>query len=318
MIAAFSGSASRWSPDVSDAYDAEALWLKAKLFVSHAMDDEPRTFDERALWATLALELLAKSALSRVSPVLIASPTEEGTNVLIASGLIEGDAQFISLASHSLIKRCARAFRPFDEREARKIMQARNDYLHGGAPVFTKIPRDAWWPRFWSQAVILVNAQDRDIDELVGGDRSPIVEDFLSKNRENITRQAEMLVARSPPTTCVFREGNLPTKLAGEWSRPIDLSAGLTHKAEETCPACESTGTLEGDEIINTAVKRDPYEHDMDEWIELTVSSDYFSCPTCKLVLQNWELLSEVGLPGEFSAVGDYDDYGAQFEYGND
>ncbi|OBK35193.1 hypothetical protein A5658_09585 [Mycobacterium sp. 1245111.1] len=304
---------------MSDTYDADALWLKAKLFINHAMDEEePRTFDERALWATLALELLAKSALSRVSPALIASPNEEGTNILIASGLIEGNAQFTSLAAHSLVKRCSKAFRPFDEREARAIMHARNEYLHGGAPVFTRIPPEAWWPRFWSQAAILVNAQDKDIDDLVGTDRSLIVEDYLSKNRENIIRQSEMLIARAKQRLAQVRAGNVPTRIASEWSRPIDLTASLAHKADEACPACGSTGTLEGDEVVSTDLRRSMFSDDVEEWIELTVSSDYFSCPVCRLVLQNWELVSQAGLPGEFSAIGDYDDYGAQFEYGND
>jgi hypothetical protein len=304
---------------MSDTYDADALWLKAKLFINHAMDDEePRTFDERALWATLGLELLAKSALSRVSPVLIASPSEEGTNVLIACGLIEGNAQFTSLAAQSLIKRCSKAFRPFDEREAKAIMHARNEYLHGGAPVFTKIPPEAWWPRFWSQAAILVNALDREIDDLVGSDRSSIVENYLSRNRENIKRQAEMLIARAKQRLAQFLAGNLPAKLVTEWSRPIDLSASLSHKADEVCPACGSTGVLEGDEIVNTELQHSAFSDDIEEWIELTISSDYFSCATCRLVLQNWELVSEAGLPNEFSAIGDYDDYGGQFEYGND
>jgi hypothetical protein len=57
------------------------------MFLNRAMDEqEARSFDERALWATLALELLAKAALARTSPVLIAEPTEEGTNLLIADG----------------------------------------------------------------------------------------------------------------------------------------------------------------------------------------------------------------------------------------
>lgn len=42
-------------------YDPEAFWIKAKLFLNHAMDsDGPRTFDEQALWASLALELLVR------------------------------------------------------------------------------------------------------------------------------------------------------------------------------------------------------------------------------------------------------------------
>ena len=76
---------------VTATYSHDALWTKAKLFMSYAMDDEPaRTFDERALWAALALELLGTAALARVPPLLIASPNEDedGNNLLIASGLI--------------------------------------------------------------------------------------------------------------------------------------------------------------------------------------------------------------------------------------
>lgn len=76
-------------------YDHEALWLKAKLFINRAMDDDGyRSFDEQLLWASLALELLAKAALARVSPLLIVEPTEDGTNLLIASGLVKGDPRF--------------------------------------------------------------------------------------------------------------------------------------------------------------------------------------------------------------------------------
>lgn len=63
---------------MSNPFDHDALWTKAKLFLNRAMDDDPRSFDERALWAALALELLAKAALARVSPLLIAEPNEEG------------------------------------------------------------------------------------------------------------------------------------------------------------------------------------------------------------------------------------------------
>jgi hypothetical protein len=126
---------------VTASYDHAALWVKAKLFLNHAMDlNDPRTFDERALWASLALELLAKAALSRVSPLLIAAPTEDGTSLLIASGLVEGEARFNSVKAHTLYSRCHKAFKPFNQQEAQAIGNARNEYLHGGGLGFTGIP----------------------------------------------------------------------------------------------------------------------------------------------------------------------------------
>src|ERR1022692_512412 len=97
-----------------EPYDYEALWAKAKVFLNRAMDPGPgRAFDEQTLWASAALELLGKAALARVSPRLIAEPNEEGANILIAAGLIEGNAKFTSVSASTIFKRCQLAFRPF-------------------------------------------------------------------------------------------------------------------------------------------------------------------------------------------------------------
>ncbi len=110
---------------MSKPWDPDALFIKAKLFLNHAMDDDSRQFDEQALWASLALELLAKAALAKVSPVLIAVPTEEGNSLLVASGLVEGDVRFTSVQAKTLFARCARAFKPFSEKESKAIASAR-------------------------------------------------------------------------------------------------------------------------------------------------------------------------------------------------
>lgn len=92
-------------------YDHGARWLKAKMFLNRAMDEHAgRPFDERALWASLALELLGKAALSRTSSLLIAEPTEDGKNLLVAAGLVQGDAQFTSARAKTIFSRCQRAF----------------------------------------------------------------------------------------------------------------------------------------------------------------------------------------------------------------
>lgn len=98
-------------------YDHEAMWSKAKVFLNRAMDPGPdRSFDEQALWASAALELLGKAALARVSPLLIAEPTEDGANLLIATGLIEGTAQFTSVRASTILsgarERSDRSARP--------------------------------------------------------------------------------------------------------------------------------------------------------------------------------------------------------------
>jgi hypothetical protein len=295
-------------------FDHEALWIKAKLFVNRAMDDDFRSFDEQALWAALALELLAKAALARVSPLLVAEPNEEGTNLLIASGLIAGEARFTSIRAKTLFARCHRAFKPFDQAEAMKIIGGRNEYLHSSGTGFLAIPPDQWWPRFWAQAAVLVTALDKDTSELVGPDREGIVTAHLEQNARNIEQRTEALIERARQRLQQHRGGTLPAKVAAEWKTGLNLSAHLGYEETAECPACNSAGFLEGDDIIEIE-ELDAYE------AGLTVSSRYFSCPACRLVLDRYELIRQAGLPETFEALGKSEDFfpsEPELEYGND
>lgn len=302
-------------------WDHNALLLKARLFLNHAMDhDEPRTFDERALWASLALELLAKAALARVSPVLIAAPNEEGTNILVASGLVQGEARFTSVQAHTLFSRCAKAFKPFNSDEARAIANARNDYLHGAAPTYTAIPEAAWWPRYWAQARILINACDQILDDLVGTDRVPEVESHLASNKKNIEFRYQMLIERSRQRLHLLQTGQLRAAEAAEWARHRegDLSARLEYSTAANCPACGGPGLIEGEDVENAEEHVEWLsEDDYDAWMELTIGSSYFSCDRCRLVLDSYELIAEAQLPEAFDVRTEVGDYWEP-EYGND
>jgi rubredoxin len=301
-------------------YDHEALWLKAKVFLNRAMDPDPvRSFDEQAFWASAALELLGKAALARVSPLLIAEPTEEGVNILIATGLIEGTAKFTSVSASTVFKRCQRAFRPFSAADALKFAEARNEYLHGPALGLVTLPPEAWWPRYWALASILVTAQDREIEELVGPDRVSAVGAYLQQNAKNVEHRTESLIARAAQRIAQYRAGNLPARVQMEWQSNPDLTAGLSYSEAETCPACGSTGTLEGDDDSDTSYQYEPGDDEYDPgttWAEITVPADYFSCPTCHLVLDRYELIEQADLPTTFEVIDD--EPPEEPEYGND
>ena len=306
---------------MSAAYDYEALWLKAKLFLNRAMEEgDNRPFDERALWASLALELLAKAALARVSPLLIAEPTEEGTNLLIASGLMEGDARFTSVRAKTLYARCHRAFKPFSQAEATKITHARNEYLHGGAAGFTSVPEKAWWPRYWTLAVILISALERDAEDLVGSDREAVVEGHLEQNKKNIEYRTEMLIERAKQRLSQYQAGTLPAKVAAEWSPGRPITAGLRYSEPELCPACGDLGTIEGEDAVNVETRYEQVaDDDFEVAVDVTASSAYFSCSACGLVLDNYQLVEQAGMDSTFETAGSDDDIAdLEADYGND
>lgn len=298
-------------------YDHEALWNKAKVFLNRAMDDSAeRSPDEEALWAAAALELLGKAALARVSPLLIATPSEDGVNILIAAGLIEGDARFNSVTASTIFKRCQRAFRPFNAMDAQKFADARNEYLHGASLGFV-LPTDAWWPKFWSLASVLVAAQDRELSDLVGDDRLAAVEQHLEQNTKNVEHRTEALIARAQQRLSQYRAGTLPAKIQALWAADADITLGLEYSASHPCPACGAAGLLEGNEYSDAAYE---YEYTDPEsfpsiWATLTVPSDFFSCPNCHLALE-YDLIVEAGIPDCFEVIDD--DPPLDQEYGND
>ncbi|WP_267625811.1 hypothetical protein [Gordonia sputi] len=302
-------------------YDHDALWLKAKLFVNRALDGEEfRSFDERALWATLALELLAKSALARTSPVLIAEPTEDGLNVLIATGLVEGEGKFRSVRASTVFSRCQRAFRPFSSAEAQVMTSARNEYLHGSLAGFTTIPEENWWPLFWRQAIILNSATDHDLADLVGPDREARIESYLERNRRNIEHRTEMLIEQARLRITQHRAGTLPARVAKRWSPGINSTAGLAYAETEQCPACQEYGQIEGETVHDRTLTRSEYSDEWDLSVEVSVYAEYFSCSNCGLILDRVELIEQAGMESIFLTDGSDADlaYLEGPEYGND
>src|SRR3546814_19209744 len=93
-------------------WDSDALWIKAKLLINYALaQGVPRTFDERALWATLSLEPLAKTALSRAYPLLIAGPKEDGKNLYAAADPPQEDGTLQAIPAPTTFNRSAPDFK---------------------------------------------------------------------------------------------------------------------------------------------------------------------------------------------------------------
>lgn len=301
-----------------DPYDPTNLWTKARLFIHRAMDSD-REFEEQAFWASAAFELLGKAALARVSPILIANPNPDGHSLLVASGLLEVDESFFTIPAHTLWSRCNRVFKPFNAKEAAYISAVRNDYLHAGSVGKEGTP-ETWWPRFWSQAVILVSHLDWTLEDLVGQPRVRVVEGHLLQNRANLARRLEAAIERAKLRLQLHESGQLSTALERVWEAFSPES--YSHTSTADCPACGSPGTLAGDEIqdrrreeVMVRVGNDVYP-DVLFWEE--VGTDAFYCERCHLELSDYDLLIQAGFPNSFDIEGDPDTYEYEPDYDNE
>lgn len=102
-----------------------------------------------------------------------------GANALTALSLIKGSGNFSSVRARSVLTRCAS--RPFGLKESSRFTESRNEYLHGPGVPFLAIPPKVWWPKFWAQVDILVQNMDKEMSDLVGSDREPIVNGRTSR-----------------------------------------------------------------------------------------------------------------------------------------
>jgi hypothetical protein len=312
---------------VKPSFDHETLWLKAKLFLNRAMDDEPgRSFDEQALWATLALELLAKAALARVSPVLIAEPNEDGKHILAAAGLGDNESFFMSVRAKTVFIRCNRAFKPFSDTKAIRLANARNEYLHGGGMGFGVTAAKQWWPEFWALATILVDSQDKTLEDLVGASRIDVVTKHLETNKKYAQERVKSLISSARSRFEQKRDGSLPSNRLNLWKSPEQLRLGLKYADSATCPACGEEGVVEGEEVDNIRVEgarwvqvsEDDYVFEGQGFGDVT--AEYFSCANCQLVLENYELMEAADMDTAFEVEDDdfVTDQEEEPPYGND
>lgn len=293
------------------------LWAKAKLFAIRSLsEDDARDFDERAFWATTALEFLAKAALARISPLLIAPPDADGTLILASFGVIAQEgASSQTIQAKTLWIRAERSFRPFSRKEATQFSTARNEYMHGGGTGTPPHPEEVWWGKFWHQASILVVAADQDLHGLLGNTHLEKVEGYLTKHNAYVEEHVAALLGRAQQRLDQRNNPGTLSALRDQLSQPFLSSAGLTYSTTSECPVCGTGGDLEGEEKGDTDVEwpADPWDTPV---ATVEIYADYFGCPNCHLVLDRLEFLEQAGVPTSFKTQIDYepDDY----DYGND
>lgn len=163
----------------------------------------------------------------------------------------------------------------------------------------------------------MVDHLDHDLVGLVGTDRVASVQTYLSLNTRNLENRLESLLEHARQLLSLRSSLNPPAWVVREFAKPKDLTAGLPHAKGTSCPVCSHEGLLEGEQVNDYEVKYEQLgEDDYDQWIELTVDAEYFSCGNCRLVLDSYELIELAALPLTFEAIGEPDYAGD--EYGND
>lgn len=276
-------------------WDTNGFWLKAKAYTERA-NTFGHSKSDFIFWSSLALELLARAALTHVHPALNADPQQD-TNLLYAFGF-EVSAQPRSLPAHSVYARLEKIVKGF-EKPQRELCDfiglLRNQELHTAELPFDDLKASKWLPRYYEVVTILCNWMGKRLSDLLGAAPAEHAEKIiatLNKEKESavkskIAAHAKVFAAKAPPDQDKLR--------ANAALRMLLLDAGNT---KENCPACGSMGRLQG-ELIRS-LKPEFEEETAELLIEEVFLADSFSCPACDLTLDNIEEIHLAGLEPTF------------------
>ena len=262
-------------------WDADSLWLKAKTFVdrSNAVSHNDPQF---GFWSALALELLARAALSNIHPTLNADPGNV-RNLLYALGFdISGQPR--SVSAHSVYERLEMAIPDFGKAE-RKLCEylglLRNRDLHTADLSFENLQEGEWIGRYYSVCKVLCESIGKNLEEYLGDDTAITASSLIEANKKSIKKSALDKISKRRTWFGDHSE---------EKRQELEIRAGMItdiilkesdRATKNDCPACSCPGIL-----IGTLAKEHRPRYDGEHIvIDQEFLATAFHCPACELKL---------------------------------
>jgi hypothetical protein len=279
----------------------DSLWQKAKLYARRATAAAPGdpTF---GLWATLALEFLARSSLASVHPALVADPTEP-QYLLYAFGY-RTDRAPRSIAAKAVFARCEAIIPAFTDTERKfsmGLIERRNAELHSGEPAFHDHPSSQWLAEYHRVCEILLGFQGRSLGHLIGADEAKTARRLIRAADSNVKGKVLSEIAQRR-TAFDDLAPNVQSKLrreAGLQARANVLERALSQRIR--CPACASFGATWGQRVRSG----EPLAEEDTVVIRTVVLPTRFVCYACELRLNTHAQLHFAGIGDQFT-VNEY------------
>ncbi|GAW96559.1 MULTISPECIES: hypothetical protein [Colwellia] len=281
---------------INNPWESDSLYAKALIYIQQ-MENSIAEDWQYGLWSSFALELLARSALSNISPVLLAD-SKNWRNITFALGSAPTAKKFnpISVSTKEVLARLTELLPDFTEEMAgfcSKHTDDRNAELHTGEVIFGKKGTANWLPRFYQACNALLKSMGKTLADLVSD----------SAHAESLIQSLSDVAAKS-----VKQDISAHSKV---WSNKPDTDkedAALQAKTWATrqsghrvdCPSCSSTALVYGSPV--GAVSTEIIEGDDEVTERQSMLPSTFECIACRLKISGFSKLSACGLGDTFSA----------------
>jgi len=300
----------------------DSLWQKTKVYADRAMR-ERRDGALFPFWASLTLEFLARAALARIHPVLLADPRGE-ESILYAFGYPSKAPS--SVPMKTVVSRCKTTVKGFTDEESKvalSLSQRRNDELHTGHPAFEEFPTKFWLADFFRTSQLLLIHQDKSLEDLFGLEEATAAETMISAADKQIKAEAIIIFNRAEKEFDKLPEFEKSKRRflgSKEAQKKLAASGGLI-----LCPACQAQALISG-QVVSKSESR---LEDDDIVIDTILLPTNLRCFSCDLELPTHGSLHALDLGGQithesripaveyYESEIDISDY-YEPEYGND
>lgn len=279
------------------SWDNDSLWTKSRVYFQRAFNEE-RNSDVFGLWCAMGLELLSRSAISFISPCLLAEPDKEQRNLLAALGLNTKVSQTRSISTTQVLKLCKELITDFNDTEyaiALTLAGRRNEEVHTGTAAFVEYKQQQWIGEFYKCCSVLSLAQDRSLEELFGDDEAAAAQSIIIELDKQVKKQVlDQIQAYAKVFNDKTPEDRDALKVLAQQKGEM-LAHTKHHKV--ICPACSCIATVHGNEFGKLQI-----ENTGEEIItRRSVIPNSFSCSGCGLKLNGYAQLVAAGVADHYT-----------------
>lgn len=308
------------------ALHSEALYSKSQVYIAKGLRAKASgDLEEYQLWASLALELLAKSSLSNIHPALVADPNHYQSLFAACGHQISPDIKTIT--AKTLFLRLSHVSRRFDVRVqgfCEQMSLRRNSEIHSGESPFSGMKVEAWEKTYWYAIEVILEIQHKSLEQWLGAEDSKAPKQILSDAAAAVKMAVQTRISHAGDDFLAAQKNEEKRakfikehecKRAHEYWK--DFDPNMEGFELNNCPSCGAIGILGGvlwsEEVSDEIDENDPFV----EYVEKTYSSEEFLCKVCGLHLLGTKEIQASPLPEEFYETEERE---RAFEpgYGND
>lgn len=281
---------------INNPWSSDSLFAKSLTYLEQ-MEASIADQWQFGLWSSLSLELLARAALSNISPVLLAD-SKNWRNITFALGNAPTAKKFnaISISTKEVLARLTELLPEFTEEMAgfcSKHTDDRNAELHSGEVIFGQNGTSRWLPRFYQSCDILLKSMGKSLEDFVSDANNAksliqsLSDDASKSVKQDISAHSKVWSNKSDSdkNDSILQARTWATRQSG-------------HRVE--CPSCNSVALVHGSPVGAVSTEINDKEDEVIQRQSMLPSS--FECIACGLKIAGFSKLSACGLGDTFSA----------------